>query len=302
MKYLKKNLYSWIDRLFLHGCSSYNSLAVRKSCRSKAQARDVFAASHIPHAKGVIFFNPWKAHKFARQHGFPLVIKPNVSGFSRGSHFPINNLRELWKAALMVKIWWPVSVVEEYLLGKNYRVLVGNHTIISVIRRYPAFVMGDGISDISALIDKENQLRKEMALYPVIHPIPKNRQIRRYLKKQGLILASIPDKDQQVILFNRISLAPGGVVETIAVDKLPAVNQSLFLDILKRFDANILGIDVIMEQGIEKPYNIQKCIFLEVNSRPFTAMHDVPRYGKVEDLSAHFQRLDALEIEQQDIF
>ncbi len=302
MKYLKKTVYAWVDRFFLSGCSSYNSLQVRKSCRSKAQAREVFAANDIPHARGEIFFSPWRAHRFARQHGFPLVIKPNVSGFSRGSHFPINSFRELWKAALMVKIWWPMSVVEEYLQGKNYRVLVGNDEIISVIRRYPPFVVGDGRSSIDSLINEENKLREDMGLYPVIHPIPKNHHIKRYLKKQGMNLASVPDNGQRVILFNRISLAPGGVVETIAIKELPSINKALFLHILRLFKANILGIDVIMEEGIEKPWNIQKCIFLEVNSRPFTAMHNVPRYGKAEDLSAHFQRLDALEIDQQDVF
>jgi D-alanine-D-alanine ligase-like ATP-grasp enzyme len=302
MSYLKKILYAWIDRHFLHGCSSYNSLQVRKSCRSKAQARDVFAANGIPHARGKIFVNPWTAHRFAKKHGFPLVIKPNVSGFSRGSHFPINNYRELWKAALMVKIWWPVSVVEEYLAGKNYRVLAGNDSIISIIRRYPPFVIGDGNSRIEQLIDEENHQREQMNLYPIIHPIPKNRAIRRYLKKQGLVLDSIPEKNQQVILFNRISLAPGGIVETIDKEPLPLSNQTMFLHILQLFHANILGIDVIMEDGIETPWNEQKCIFLEVNSRPFTAMHDVPRYGKKEDLSEHFERLDTLEIGQQDIF
>ena len=302
MNYLKKTLYSWVNRLFLSGCTSYNSLQVRKSCRSKEQARTVFAANGIPHAEGDIFFSPWKAHRFARKHGFPLVIKPNVSGFSRGSHFPINNYYELWKAALMVKIWWPTSVVEKYLQGKNYRVLVGNKAIISVIRRYPPFVVGDGRSTITALIDEENRIREEMGLYPVIHPIPKGRQIRRYLRKQGLNLSTIPEKDQQIILFNRISLAPGGVVETIETEQLPPGSRELFLRILELFQANILGIDVIMEDGIEQPWDAQKCIFLEVNSRPFTAMHAVPRYGKTEDLSAHFQRLDALEVGQKELF
>ncbi|WP_456380005.1 hypothetical protein [Thiolapillus sp.] len=302
MNYLKKNLYSWIDRLFLRGCSSYNSLQVRKSCRSKEQARRVFAANGIPHAEGEVFFNPWRAHRFAKAHGFPLVIKPNVSGFSRGSHFPINNYYELWKAALMVKIWWPTSVVEKYLQGKNYRVLAGNNAIISVIRRYPPFVVGDGQSTIAALIDEENRTREKMGLYPVIHPIPKNRQIQKHLQKQRLDLDSIPEKNQQVILFNRISLAPGGVVEIIATEHIPSGNQELFLRILELFHANILGIDVIMEGGIEQPWGTQKCIFLEVNSRPFTAMHNAPRYGKAEDLSAHFQRLDALEVGQKDIY
>ena len=302
MKALKKLIYGWIDKHFLHGCSSYNPLEVRKRCRSKEQAREIFAAQGIPHAQGEIFLSPWRAHRFARTHGFPLVIKPNVSGFSRGSHFPINSFAELWKAALMVNIWWPWSVEEQYLQGLNYRVLAGNGEIISVIRRYPPFVTGDGHSSISQLIDAENRIRKEMGLYPVIHPIPKNRAIRRYLRKQGLNLDSVPPKGQEVTLFNRISLAPGGVVETVDTDTIPEINQQLFKKILDLFNANILGIDVIMEEGIETPWNAQKCIFLEVNSRPFTAMHDVPRFGRKQDLSQAFRRLDALHIDNQDIF
>ena len=65
---------------------------------------------------------------------------------------------------------------------------------------------------------------------------------------------------------------------------------------------NILGIDVILEKGIEFDYRDQKCIFLEVNSRPYLKMHDYPRYGKAEDLSKQFLELDALDIKQSDTF
>ena len=302
MKHLKRIIYRAIDRHFLEGCTSYNPLEVRRSCRSKEQARAVFAANGIPHARGAIFFNPWKAHRFARDHGFPLVIKPNVSGFSRGSHFPIENSRELWKAALAVKIWWPVSVVEQYLAGRNYRVLVGNGRIISIIRRYPPFVVGDGASTIEQLIDAENATREAMGLYPVIHPIPRDRRIRRYLARQGMNLKQVPADGEVVNLFNRIALAPGGVVETIPLETVPEVNRRLFLRILELFDANILGIDVIMAEGIEHSFEEQRCIFLEVNSRPYVAMHRFPRFGKRENLEEHFRQLDALQVENADLF
>jgi len=302
VKRLKRIIYRAIDRHFLDGCTRYNPLEVRRSCRSKEQARAVFAANGIPHAKGAIFFNPWKAHRFARDHGFPLVIKPNVSGFSRGSHFPIENSRELWKAALGVKIWWPVSVVEQYLAGRNYRVLVGNGQIISIIRRYPPFVVGDGASTIDQLIDAENATREAMGLYPVIHPIPRDRRIRRYLARQGLNLEQVPADGEVVNLFNRIALAPGGVVETIPLQRVPEVNQRLFLRILELFEANILGIDVIMEKGIEHSFEEQRCIFLEVNSRPYVAMHRFPRFGERENLEEHFRQLDALQVDDADVF
>ena len=286
----------------MDGCSNYNSLAVRRSCRSKAQARDKFSQHDIPHAKGTIFLNPWTAHKFAQEHGFPLCIKPNVSGFSRGSHFPINNYKELWKAALWAKVWWPASVVEQYLLGRNYRVLATRDDLPSVIRRYPPFVDGNGEADISALIDAENATRKEMQLHPTIYPIQKSRQVIGYLERQGKSLDTVPGKGERVYLFNRVALAPGGVVETIERSTVPEENEALFNRIVEAFDATVLGIDVIFEKGIEVPYTEQRCIFLEVNSRPYMKMHDVPRYGEKEDLSAFYSSMEKLVVADSDIF
>jgi len=299
---IKKAIYAWISKKFMDGCSNYNSLDVRKSCRSKEQARDKFKEGGIPHAQGMIFFNPFSAIKFAQRFGFPLVIKPNVSGFSRGSHFPIRNYKELWKAIFLAKCWWPFTVVEQYLEGKNYRVVVANGEVVSVLQRYAPAVKGDGKSTIRELMKAENAIREEMKLYPVISPLKETAQTSAFLAKQGLNFGSIPEKDQRVTLFYRISLAPGGVVEVINKQLLPEANTALFKNVLNLFDANILGIDVILEKGIEFDYREQKCIFLEVNSRPYLKMHDYPRYGKTEDLSAQFAALDALDVKQSDTF
>ncbi|TEW53982.1 cyanophycin synthetase [Psychromonas sp. RZ22] len=299
---IKKIIYAWISKTFMGGCSNYNSLEVRRGCRSKQQARDKFQQGHIPYAKGLIFFNPFTAISFAKKYGFPLVIKPNVSGFSRGSHFPIRNYKELWKAIFLAKCWWPFTVVEQYLEGKNYRVVVANGEIISVLQRYAPSVKGDGKSTIRELMKKENTIREVMQLYPVISPLKETAQTRAFLKKQGFNFESVLESGQRVTLFYRISLAPGGVVEVINKQLLPEVNQALFKQVLNLFDANILGIDVILEKGIEFDYRAQKCIFLEVNSRPYLKMHAYPRYGQAEDLSSTLALLDALDIKQSDTF
>jgi len=288
---IKKIIYAWISKKFMGGCSNYNSLEVRRSCRSKEQARDKFKSGGIPHAQGLIFLNPFAAIRFAKQYGFPLVIKPNVSGFSRGSHFPIRDYKELWKAIFLAKLWWPFTVVEQFLEG-----------IVSVLQRYAPAVKGDGASTIRELMLKENAIREEMKLYPVIYPLKESAQTKAFLAKQGLNFASVPKAEQRVTLFYRISLAPGGVVEVINKQLLPDVNNALFKNVLNLFDANILGIDVILEKGIEFDYRDQKCIFLEVNSRPYLKMHAYPRYGEAEDLSDDFNQLDALDIKQSDTF
>jgi hypothetical protein len=62
------------------------------------------------------------------------------------------------------------------------------------------------------------------------------------------------------------------------------------------FDANIFGIDVIMEKWIEVDFDKQKCIFLEVNSRAYLKMHSKPRYGKPADLWPLEEKLSKIEI------
>jgi D-alanine-D-alanine ligase-like ATP-grasp enzyme len=315
---VKKRIYQWLSQKFMDGCSSYNDLSVRRSCRSKDQARAAFAKGNVPHAKGLIFLNPFKAVRFAKQYGFPLVIKPNVSGFSRGSHFPITTYQELWKAIFLAKLWWPTTVVEQYLLGKNYRVVVvkGNGTgtdnnnasnyqgskIMSVIERFSPYVLGDGAQSIDQLIDEENSVRDSMDLFPVIHPLSKGSVTKKFLSKQKYTLATVPAVGEIVTLFYRISLAPGGVVSVIDQKTIPQVNKDLFTDVLDMFGANILGIDVIMQHGIDQPYTDQACILLEVNSRPYLKMHDYPRFGRAEDLSGFFKHLEQFDISQADTF
>jgi pyruvate carboxylase len=69
-----------------------------------------FEENALPYAKGRTFVNPYSAFKFYEQYGFPLVIKPNVGGFSRGAYFPIENKAQLLRASIGVKKWWPNSI------------------------------------------------------------------------------------------------------------------------------------------------------------------------------------------------
>jgi D-alanine-D-alanine ligase-like ATP-grasp enzyme len=152
------------------------------------------------------------------------------------------------------------------------------------------------------LIDRENETREAMDLYPVIHPLAKDANTVRFLKKKGLTLTSVPKNGERLTLHNRISLAAGGVVETIDKNSVHPKNRQLLLRIPGLFQANILGIDAIFANGIEFAHDEQQVIFLEVNSRPYLKMHDFPRYGHKEDLQPYFRKLESLDIGEKDIY
>lgn len=291
-----KLLHWLISTFFLSGCSDYNPLDVRRACRSKSKARQAFKKNNLPYAQGVAFLSPTKAFNFVKTAGFPVVVKPNVGGFSRGAYFPIENKTQLLKATIGVKKYWPVSIIEQYLLGKNYRVVMTKKGVMSVLRRYPPFVLGDGKQNIGVLIDAENALRTRKKLAPMINNIPKNLVIKRYLKQQKIDFNTVPNAGKKVYLYHKISLKLGASVEVVDKHILSKKNIQNLQQILDYFDANILGIDVICEQGIEVDFEAQKCIFLELNSRPFLKMHDQPRYGKREDLSDFYHYLNQIQI------
>jgi len=200
----------------------------------------------------------------------------------------------------MVKIWWPKSIIETYLAGRNFRIVTIKGEVMSVIQRYPPSVTGNGSDDISTLIDEENSIRTEMKLSPTIYQIPKeHKAITKHLKLSHRDLSTVPEKDEVVYLHHKIALKLGSTVEIIDKSTLTEKNQELLQRILNHLDANILGIDVIAEEPLSIDFEKQNCIFLELNSRPYLKMHDVPRYGEKEDLSAYYKKLDELEIENQ---
>lgn len=291
-----------VDGFFSRDCSNYNSLEVRRTCRTKAQGRERFAAHDIPHARGCIFLSPFTALKFVKQYGFPVVVKPNLSSFSRGSFFPIENYGQLWKALILARIYWPWLVIEEYVAGRNYRFTVLDGALLAVSERFEPYVDGDGKSTILELMNAENEIRESMKLYPVIHPLKPSKEVLKYLKSQKLTLQSVPTKGQRVKLFYRIALSPGGIVENIDLQTITPKNAQLAKKVLDTFEARIFGIDIIMEKGPEVDWDKQKTVVLEVNSRPYMKLHEYPRYGEKPDFKAYYDQLDSLEVTDTDVF
>ena len=301
MRFLKKIIYSFLERHFFEGCSRFNSLEVRRKSRTKEQARDVFERIGAPHAAGDIFIWPGRAVRFVRKHGFPVILKPNFGTFSRGSYFPIRNWKEFWSAMIRTKLFWPRTVIEEYLEGGNFRVVVIEGKTMMVAHRFPPFVVGDGERTISDLIDEENRIREEMHLLPVIFRLGKKR-IRKFLKKKNLDLQTVPKEGEKIGLGNLVALWAGGALVNIPLEKIPEKNHTLFQEVLKAFDSRIFGLDMLCEKSVEVPWDEQRCIFLEANSRPYLKMHDFPRFGEKPDYSADLKQLESLEVADGDIF
>ena len=88
--------------------------------------------------------------------GAAVVVKPDVGNHGNGSTINITDLDQLKKAFQVAQSIHPHVIVEEYVKGFDFRLLVINGKLVAAAKREPAHVIGDGISSIKNLIQETN--------------------------------------------------------------------------------------------------------------------------------------------------
>ena len=96
-------------------------------------------------------------------------------------------------------------------IGDEYRILATQNKVLSIIKRIPPNIIGDGISTINELIKIKNQnpIRIEMPTYNMIS-VEEN--IEKFLEIQDFNLETIVEKEKQVFLLPHTShdISDGG--------------------------------------------------------------------------------------------
>ena len=85
----------------------------------------------------------------AKQIGFPVVVKPFNSNQGKGVNTNITNEKDVRKAFREAAKYSAGIIVEKYIVGNDYRILVVDGEVKAVAQRLPAMVVGDGIHTIS---------------------------------------------------------------------------------------------------------------------------------------------------------
>lgn len=192
-------------------------------------------------------------------------------------------------------------LIEEFFDAKEYRVFITKAGKYAVLHREPAYVIGDGIHTIKALIEIENDRRmhpRTNALCEIlIDP-----EMERYLKEVGLSLNFIPGLGKKVYVRRNSNVAMGGV----PVDKTDETDQSV-IEIGKRVLDSFpglpyIGIDFmtgdIALQQTEDTYRI-----IEVNTVPGIQMHHRPAIGKSQNVASYIVDLMFPEtVERNELF
>ena len=207
-----------------------------------------------------------------------MVIKPIDGNHGRGITVNINTYEEAIEAFHAAKLVSQKVIVEKFITGEDYRLLVINHKLIAAAKRTPAHVIGDGKSTVKQLIDEVNSdPRRGYGHENVLTMITLNQLTQTIIAAKGYTEDSVIPSGERLILKDTANLSTGGTAEDVT-DIVHPANVSMAERISKIIDLDICGID-IMSSDISQPLSETGGAVLEVNAGPGFRMHLAPTKG-----------------------
>ncbi|MBS7787397.1 cyanophycin synthetase [Flavobacterium sp. CYK-55] len=264
-------------------CKTSN-IAVDIACNKEETKRMLDMAS-IPVASGGICVDEEDLENVIKKIGFPIVIKPLDGNHGKGASINVKNMDDAKAGLAHAKNYSRRVIVEKFITGFDFRVLVIDNKLVAAALREPAHVKGNGTHNIQQLIDETNKdPRRGYGHENVLTEITVDRDTTDLLTKKGYTLETVPSKDEIVYLKSTANLSTGGTSVDVT-DMMHPENIFLCERISRVIGLDICGID-IMAPNLTQPLKENGGCILEVNAAPGFRMHLAPSEGLPRNVAA----------------
>jgi len=251
---------------------------------NKLQTNNILKDAGLPVPRGFIVEKAVELKELISRLGSPLVVKPYNCNHGNGVSLYINNWHDLKNAFYQAKKHSDKVIIEEYIKGNDYRLLLVDNQLVAAAERTPPHVIGDGKNTIKKLIDNINNYsyRGEGHEKPLTR-IYIDEIVSKYLSEQGYTINTIPDRGQVVYLRYNGNLSTGGTARDITAQVHPS-NAELAVRAARVIGLDIAGIDIIAKD-IRVPLLQQDGAIIEVNAAPGIRMHHHPLIGESRNVA-----------------
>lgn len=252
-------------------------VAVDIAC-NKELTKELLHEYGIPVPTGKLVKSEQEALEYSEKLGYPVVVKPNFGSHGKGVSINLKNPQEVLEAYKIAAEYEDTILVEKYIKGTYYRVLVVGDKVVAASHRICAHIKGDGESTIIELVNRENNnpLRGNGHEKPLTK-IKIDKVVELYLKKQNLTLEYIPDKGEIVYLRENDNISTGGVAVDVT-DEVHEQNRKLLAQAAQIVGLDVAGVD-ISTADISKPITETGGAIIEINAAPGIRMHHYPYQG-----------------------
>ena len=251
--------------------------------QDKELTKKLLHAAGVPVPLGRPVTSAQDAWAAAQEIGLPVVVKPRDGNQGKGISVNIATQEGVMTAYNTAKSFRDDVLVERYLPGSDFRLLVVGNKLVAAARRDPPLVIGNGKNTVHELVELVNADPRRgeghaTSLTKIrLDDIAKNR-----LKEQGLDENSVPAKGTRVILRNNANLSTGGTATDVTDDVHQEV-AARAIAAAQMVGLDICGVDVVCE-SVLLPMEEQGGGVVEVNAAPGLRMHLSPSFGKGRDV------------------
>jgi len=256
-------------------------LAADIAC-DKAMTKYILATAGIPVPFGFTVETDQEAVEAWQQIGRPVAVKPRDGNQGKGVSLKLNSAEDVAEAFHFAQVFGGKTIVEEYIEGRHYRLVVVGGKLVAAAERSPAHVVGDGVSSILGLIAHTNlhPLRGEKHEKPLTR-IALDDISLRVLRRQGIDANYVPQQGQLVLLRDSANLSTGGTAWDVTDMVHPEARERVER-VARLIGLDISGIDVVAPD-ISSP--TLEMTVIEVNTAPGIRMHQYPALGQARDVA-----------------
>jgi len=265
--------------------TSYTSHAGVEVAGNKNRTKAMLKDSGVPVPNGTTVYSEDGLRDAVEELGFPIVTKPLDGNHGKGATIRITNWEDAVEGLKAAQKYSRAVIVEQFIEGDDYRMLVVNGKLIAAAKRTPAAVKGNGTSTIQQLIDEVNtDSRRGVGHEKVLTSIKADQHTIDLLNKQDLTLDSVLPAGQELYLKSTANISTGGTA-TDVTDLVHPYNLLLAERVAGIVGLDICGID-LLTSDIAIPLNETRGAVIEVNAAPGFRMHISPTEGLPRNVAA----------------
>jgi cyanophycin synthetase len=247
--------------------------------QDKELSKKLLHAAGVPVPLGRTVSDPDDAWATALEIGLPVVIKPKDGNQGKGVTVNVTTREQLTAGFQAAAEFRDDVMVERYLPGHDYRLLVIGNKLVAAARREPPYVVGDGVHPVRELVARVNlDPRRGNGHSTSLTKIRFDDIALASLAKQGYSADSVPPQGQRVILRNNANLSTGGTATDVTDDVHPEV-AARAIAAAHMVGLDICGVDLVCD-SVLRPIEEQGGGIVEVNAAPGLRMHLSPSFGK----------------------
>ncbi|WP_405142776.1 cyanophycin synthetase [Sphaerisporangium sp. NBC_01403] len=258
----------------------------------KMLAKQLLTGAGIPVPEGVVAWSAADAAGALGRLGGPVVIKPLHGNHGANVTVGVTTAAAAAAAYAQAAAGGEGAIVEKFVPGTDYRVLVVDGQVVAAAELRPASVTGDGASDIAQLVDMVNaDPRRGEGHSRELTKIKLDERALAHLEAQGLGPASVPARGQLVTLRRNANLSTGGtsrdvtdLVHEDVADMCRRAAAVVGLDVCG-IDVRLADIAAPMRCGGAGHGGAEPGAVIEINACPGLRMHLSPAEGTPRDVA-----------------